>query len=264
MNPINTQPTARTAPTAPTAPMEGAQKAELDALTAGNAPTYKFVDGAPPPPTTLPLGVDTAGMPAPSMTSGEWLAESGQVLQQFNAVNFSNIATPEDALNAQAKIMALQSTLAKLMIVMRTDEFENRDKEMDNNIKYQTLAIGKGLEAAKTELVQGLTQGAFQIAGGALTFGAGMRGEAMGAGRFQGMGQGVGGIGTIVSSIMGYSSAQTKAEQQQYELLASTSNARMGQANERAANYRDLMKGFIDGELAVQQAMQQQNSRVFA
>ena len=267
MNTINTNPGVR--PTSTGAVEDPNIAAQVAAKEAAAYQPYVFVDGEPPPMAGVsPAGTHTAGLTAPRQSTV--LARQVENLSADLGAMIAMNPTSTTEANTYASLFAMQDVMIRLMLQMRTDSLKSRDSEMVLMREQKTLAIEKGLQAAKWEMIAGITTGAGQVASGIASVKAGRKGEGLkdsgiAVGKYSGFGSILSGSANIVGAGMTYfGSSKTKVEQQEAELAAELANNRMSQANERAATQLEAFRAIAQSQLAILQTNVEAVKRTYA
>jgi hypothetical protein len=238
----------------------------------GGAPGQPVVvDGAPPPPDRKTPTVQADGLPPPTMDRSQARAEFARISTELDQFDFSQ---PMDV-SSLAQVIQLRDQLAAMFLKLRSDDLKNRDDELQTMVTQRLAGVDKGLEAAAKDLVAGLINGFATVAAGALSMTGGIKGMRAAGGTgldagvdaaarvganiqamnqaFAGGSQMIQGLGSIGAAFVTYGAKQDEADKARYDVTADTANTRMGQAGERASNWLELLRAYV-------QAQQQQIS----
>lgn len=266
MNTINNNPGVRTSPTGAVEDPNAAAK--LAAQQPAVYQPYVFVDGEPPPDAGVPpAGAHTVGLSAPRRAT-LLPREVNNLSADLGAMIAMNPTSTTEA-NTYASLFAMQDAMIRLMLQLRTDNLKNRDDELVVMREKKTLAIEKGLDAAKFELAAGITSGVGQFAAGLGSTVGGFKGEGLtggtvATGKYSGFGAMTNGLATVTAAVLTYESSNIKAEQQEAELAAELASHRMSQNNERAANQLEAFRSITQSQLAIMQTNVDAAKRTFA
>ena len=255
---------------APSGPSTVAGAGGVDSV--GGAPGQPVVvDGAPPPPDRKIPTVQADGLPPPTMDRSQARAEFARISTELDQFDFSQ---PMDV-SSLAQVIQLRDQLAAMFLKLRSDDLKNRDDELQTMVTQRLAGVDKGLEAAAKDLVAGLINGFATVAAGALSMTGGIKGMRAAGGTgldagvdaaarvganiqamnqaFAGGSQMIQGLGSIGAAFVTYGAKQDEADKARYDVTADTANTRMGQAGERASNWLELLRAYV-------QAQQQQIS----
>jgi hypothetical protein len=255
--------TTQTPQPKPTVTLESTAQVAVTTPTTSIDQPYLFTEGPPPEDNKTPTyGLTTSGLPAPnrspeltpSMTTG-----LGNVLAM----------SPTEAANATVNLAAMQEILMRMAIMLRSNEMQTRDSELETKAKQTEQGIAKGLEAAKTERNAAMVQAGGQAVGGLSSMvggfkGEGVTGSGVAVGKFSGGGTVISSSASIVSANLTYSAALDKAAQQRADLEAEQASNRANQASERGAAFLDAFKAFREAALQTAQAEAEAFKRTFA
>lgn len=266
MNTINSNPGVRTSPTG------GVEDPNIAAHVAAQQPAvyqpYVFVDGEPPPDVGVPpAGANTVGL-SPPRRAALLPREIDNLSANLGAMIAMNPTSTTEA-NTYASLFAMQDVMIRMMLQLRTDSLKNRDDEMVVMREKKTLAIEKGMDAAKMDLAAGITSGVGQFAAGLGSTVGGFKGEGLtggtvAQGKFSGFGAMANGLATGIAAGLTYAGSQIKAEQQRAELAAEQASQRLSQANERAAAQLEALRSIAQSQLAIVQTNVEAVKRTYA
>lgn len=271
MNTINSNPGVRTNPTG------GVEDPNIAAHMAAQQPAvyqpYVFVDGEPPPDVGVPpAGANTVGL-SPPRRAALLPREIDNLSANLGAMIAMNPTSTTEA-NTYASLFAMQDVMIRMMLQLRTDSLKNRDDEMVVMREKKTLAIEKGLDAAKLDLVAGITTGVGQISAGLMSGIGGLKGEGLAGtalepgkvaqGKYSGWGNMANGLASVIAAGFTYGSSQIKADQQRAEMAAEQASQRLSQANERAAAQLEALRSIAQSQLAIVQTNVEAVKRTYA